>query len=131
MVEPTVLESANRAVRAVSFGGVAAAYDRYRPSPPQTAIDWLLPQSVAVAVDLAAGTGALARRLLGHAGRVIAVEPDERMAAVLARRLPQVDLLIGRALYIFWPHSWDRIDIGSWHVWCPFFPNFGRMRFVR
>ena len=41
------------------------------------------------------------------------------------------DLLIGRALYIFWPHSWDRIDLGGWHVWCPFFPNFSRMRFVR
>jgi SAM-dependent methyltransferase len=117
MVEPTVLESANRAVRAVSFGGVAAAYDRYRPSPPQTAIDWLLPQSVAVAVDLAAGTGALARRLLGHAGRVIAVEPDERMAAVLARRLPQVDLLIGRAESLpLADASADAIFVSSaWH----------------
>jgi signal peptidase I len=40
------------------------------------------------------------------------------------------DLLIGRALYIFWPHSWDGPDIDGWHV-CPYFPNFRRMHFVR
>jgi SAM-dependent methyltransferase len=90
-------ESADRSVRALSFGAVAVDYDRFRPAPPQAAVEWFLPQRAGVAVDVAAGTGALARRLLGHADRVIAVEPDERMAAVLARRLPQVQLLIGRA----------------------------------
>jgi signal peptidase I len=33
------------------------------------------------------------------------------------------DLLIGEALYIYWPHSWDRP--------VPYFPNFARMHFVR
>jgi ubiquinone/menaquinone biosynthesis C-methylase UbiE len=94
---PAPSAGADHAVRALSFGSVAAAYDRYRPAPPQAAVAWLLPERVAVAVDLAAGTGALARRLLRCADRVIAVEPDERMAAVLGRRLPQVELLIGRA----------------------------------
>jgi signal peptidase I len=32
-------------------------------------------------------------------------------------------LMIGKAFFIYWPHSWD------WPV--PFFPNFGRMGFVR
>lgn len=41
------------------------------------------------------------------------------------------DLLIGRALFVFWPHSWDRIDIGSWAIPFPYFPNFSRMKFVR
>lgn len=41
------------------------------------------------------------------------------------------DLLIGRALYVLWPHSWDRIDIGGWSIPCPYFPNFTRMKFVR
>jgi signal peptidase I len=39
------------------------------------------------------------------------------------------DLLVGKALFIYWPHSWDKIPgIG---LWFPFFPNFARMGFVR
>jgi len=44
------------------------------------------------------------------------------------------DLLKGKALFIYWPHSWDRtpgfplVDKG---LWLPMFPNLGRMRFVR
>ena len=89
-------ERVERAVRALSLGAVAATYDRYRPAPPHAAVAWLLPQRVKVAVDVAAGTGALARRLLDRADQVVTVEPDERMAAVLARRLPSVRLLVGR-----------------------------------
>jgi hypothetical protein len=33
------------------------------------------------------------------------------------------DLLIGEALYIYWPHSWEKP--------IPLFPNFARMHFVR
>jgi signal peptidase I len=33
------------------------------------------------------------------------------------------NFLTGKALFIYWPHSWDRP--------IPFFPNFGRMGFVR
>jgi signal peptidase I len=33
------------------------------------------------------------------------------------------ELLIGKALFIYWPHSWDAP--------VPFFPNFARMGFVR
>ena len=36
-------------------------------------------------------------------------------------------LLVGKALFIYWPHSFDKI--GS--IPFPFFPNFGRMGFVR
>ena len=39
------------------------------------------------------------------------------------------DLLIGKAFFIYWPHSWD--EIPYFHVFCPFFPNFARMGFVR
>ena len=44
------------------------------------------------------------------------------------------DLLKGKALFIYWPHSWDRtpglplVDKG---LWFPMFPNLARMRFVR
>lgn len=40
-------------------------------------------------------------------------------------------LLIGKALFIYWPHSWDEIEIGSVKIPFPYFPNFGDMGFVR
>jgi SAM-dependent methyltransferase len=96
---------------------VAAKYDRYRPAPPQVAVDWLLPVRVGAAVDLAAGTGALSRRLLARAEEVIAVEPDERMGAVLAHRLPGVRLVVSRAESLPLPDA--RVDAvlvsSAWH----------------
>ncbi|TVZ04184.1 class I SAM-dependent methyltransferase [Trebonia kvetii] len=80
---------------ATSFGSVAESYDRVRPAPPASAMDWLVPAGCDVAVDLAAGTGLFTRALLGRAGRVIAVEPDARMREVLARRSPEVDVRAG------------------------------------
>ncbi len=38
-------------------------------------------------------------------------------------------LLIGKALYIYWPHSWDRIPYVN--VPFPYFPNFKDMGLVR
>ena len=38
-------------------------------------------------------------------------------------------LLIGEALCIYWPHSWNRIPYVN--IPFPFFPNFGRMGLVR
>jgi signal peptidase I len=39
------------------------------------------------------------------------------------------DLLTGKALFVYWPHSWNKI-IGT-NIPCPFFPNFAQMRLVR
>ena len=39
-------------------------------------------------------------------------------------------LLIGKALFIYWPHSWDRIPYFN-SIPCPYFPNFSRMGLVR
>jgi SAM-dependent methyltransferase len=74
---------------------VASSYDRVRPGPPAEALDWLVPAGCRVAVDLAAGTGLFTRALLGRAEQVTAVEPDARMRAVLAERLPEVRVLEG------------------------------------
>jgi signal peptidase I len=41
------------------------------------------------------------------------------------------DLLIGRALVIYWPHSWDKVAIGGHEIPFPYFPNFRKMGFVR
>ena len=83
----------SRAERARSFGEVAEDYDRLRPSPPDAALDWLLPDRRTVAVDLAAGTGLLSRALARRVPRVIAVEPDDRMAAVLRAHSPGVGVV--------------------------------------
>ena len=68
----------DREARRLSFGSVATDYDRYRASPPPQALDWLMPPGAQAVLDLAAGTGAVTRELVGRAPRVIAVEPDER-----------------------------------------------------
>jgi signal peptidase I len=39
-------------------------------------------------------------------------------------------LLIGKALFIYWPHSWDRLPYFN-SIPCPYFPNFSRMGLVR
>jgi signal peptidase I len=41
------------------------------------------------------------------------------------------ELLIGRALFVYWPHSWDSISLGSIDIPIPFLPNVQRMRPVR
>jgi signal peptidase I len=41
------------------------------------------------------------------------------------------DLLIGKALFIYWPHSWNKITVWGHDIPLPYFPNFGRMKLVR
>jgi Methyltransferase domain len=114
---PTALTPEQKAARAASFGGAAAHYERYRPGPPAEAVDWVLPSPVQTIVDLGAGTGGLSRLLVGRADEVIAIEPDDRMRAVLARSVPGVRPLAGRGESIPLPDS--SVDVvmasSSWH----------------
>jgi ubiquinone/menaquinone biosynthesis C-methylase UbiE len=107
----------DRESRRLSFGSVAADYDRYRPAPPPQALDWLIPPDATAVLDLAAGTGTVTRLLIGRAARVVAVEPDERMRAVLAARCPEAEVLEGRGEDIPLPDaSVDAVAIASaWH----------------
>ena len=107
----------DRDTRRLSFGSVAADYDRYRPPPPPQALDWLIPPDATAVLDLAAGTGAVTRLLIGRAARVVAVEPDERMRAVLAARCPEAEVLEGRGEDIpLTDASVDAVVIASaWH----------------
>ena len=89
------LHAEEKAKRSGSFGAVASAYQRYRPGPPETVVDWYLPRRVQKVVDLGAGTGALTRLLLDRAEQVVAVEPDDRMRTVLTGDLPHVEALQG------------------------------------
>ena len=107
----------DRETRRLSFGSVAADYDRYRPSPPPQALDWLIPAGAQAVLDLASGTGAVTRELVGRAARIIAVEPDERMRAVLTASCPDAEVLEGRGEDIPLPDaSVDAVVISAaWH----------------
>ena len=96
---------------------MADDYDRVRPGPPDEALDWLVPPDCEIAVDVAAGTGLFSRGLQRRAGQVIAVEPDDRMRAVLAARSPGVRAVAGRGEAIPVPDaSADGVFVSSaWH----------------
>ena len=113
----TPLTPEQKARRAASFGGAASHYERYRPGPPVQAVDWVLPEPVRTVVDLGAGTGALTRLLVGRADDVVAVEPDDRMRAVLSESVPGVRALAGRGEAIPLPDgSVDAVlASSSWH----------------
>ena len=73
----------NTAVLSRSFGKVADEYDRLRSGPSDEALDWLIPEGATDALEIGAGTGILTRLLAERVPHVTAVEPDERMRAVL------------------------------------------------
>src|ERR1700722_3381606 len=107
--------------KATSFGGVAESYDRVRPGPAPAALDWLVPDGCEVAVDLAAGTGLFTRELLDRVARVVAVEPDPRMRAVLAARSPELDVREGWGEAMPLPDaSADAVFVSTaWHWLAP------------
>lgn len=93
--------SEDRARRARSFGGHAAAYAAERPDYPDSAIGWALEpvagRTPLRVLDLAAGTGKLTGGILRRTSDVVAVEPDSNMIAELRRALPGVRALQGSA----------------------------------
>ena len=70
------------------------------------------------------GTGALTRLLVGRADEVVAVEPDDRMRAVLAEAVPGVRAVAGRGESIPLPDaSADAVMASSsWH-WMDLVPT--------
>ena len=95
-----------------AFGRAARDYELGRPTWPEPLLDevaaelGLGPESPVL--DLAAGTGKLTRQLVPRFGRVVAVEPDEAMLAVLADVVPEVEALAGSAEAIPLPD--DAVD---------------------
>jgi SAM-dependent methyltransferase len=73
------------APRRLTFGAHADAYERARPAWPEEAARWLVPEDAQLVVELGAGTGKLTRAIAALGVRVVAVEPDPRMLAVLQR----------------------------------------------
>jgi len=69
--------------RRLTFGAHADEYERARPEWPEAAARWLVPKGADLVVELGAGTGKLTRAVAALGVRVVAVEPDRRMLAVL------------------------------------------------
>lgn len=88
-----------------SFGPVADAYDRGRPTYPRDATTWLVGDQPTTVLELGAGTGKLTGQLVGLGHDVHATDPDEAMLAVLRRELPDVRTSVGGAEEITAPDA--------------------------
>jgi ubiquinone/menaquinone biosynthesis C-methylase UbiE len=76
--------------QARSFGAVADAYDRGRPSYPRDAAAWLTSAEPLSVLELGAGTGKLTEQLVALGHDVHATDPDPAMLEILKSRLPGV-----------------------------------------
>lgn len=88
-------------ISAVGFARGAEVYERARPEYPAEAVDWAVRRlglgPGSVVLDLAAGTGKLARALVACGPTVRAVDPSPEMLAQLRVILPTVDAREGTA----------------------------------
>jgi SAM-dependent methyltransferase len=77
--------------RALSFGAVAEAYERFRPGYPDELFDVVAAyagRAVRTALEIGAGTGKATRLFAQHGVAVTATEPDEAMLAELRKHVP-------------------------------------------
>ncbi|KJS55230.1 methyltransferase [Streptomyces rubellomurinus subsp. indigoferus] len=77
--------------RALSFGAIAAAYERYRPGYPAALHDLVASYAgrpIRTALEIGAGTGKATRLFAEHGIAVTATEPDPAMLAELRRHAP-------------------------------------------
>ncbi|HEX4162519.1 MAG TPA: class I SAM-dependent methyltransferase, partial [Acidimicrobiales bacterium] len=112
-----MLQDENTAVLRGAFGAVAGEYDRLRSGPPPDALDWMLPRDATDALEIGAGTGILTRLLVERVGHVTAVEPDDRMRAVLSTTTAGADVRSGVAEEL--PAETSSCDVviaaSAWH----------------
>ena len=113
--------SAPKDQRALSFGSVADAYDRFRPPLPRSVAEFCGATAASSVVDLAAGTGLATRTFVDLGCTVTAVEPDAAMREVLTQRSPTVTALSGTAESLPLPDtSVDLVIVCSaWHWFDP------------
>jgi SAM-dependent methyltransferase len=77
--------------RALSFGAVAEAYERFRPGYPVELFDMVMTyagQPVRTALEIGAGTGKATRLFAQRGITVTATEPDGAMLAELRKHVP-------------------------------------------
>ncbi|MFJ5846685.1 class I SAM-dependent methyltransferase [Streptomyces sp. NPDC092903] len=77
--------------RALSFGTIAEAYERFRPGYPAELFDVVMAyagQPVSTALEIGAGTGKATRVLARRGVSVTATDPDAAMLAELRKHVP-------------------------------------------
>ena len=99
--------------QARSFGGVAEAYDRGRPSYPRDAAAWLTSDEPLTVLELGAGTGKLTEQLVALGHDVHATDPDPAMLSMLQSRLPDVRATEAVAEEIPGPDSVYDVVVGA------------------
>jgi ubiquinone/menaquinone biosynthesis C-methylase UbiE len=106
--------------RATSFGAWAEEYERWRPTYPDVAVDWLLPPDGGHVVEVGAGTGKLTDRLVERDLELDVVEPDGRMLGLIRERHPGVrSHETGATSLPFGDASVDAVVVAdAWH-WFP------------
>jgi SAM-dependent methyltransferase len=103
------------------FETAAAEYERGRPGYPPEAVSWIVEtfelSETSTVVDLAAGTGKLARTLVPSGAQIIAIEPLPQMISQLARLGLEITELGAVAEAI--PLRDDSVDVvlvaNAWH----------------
>jgi SAM-dependent methyltransferase len=102
----------SRAAPPDAFGRTAREYELGRPGWPDELLDRVVPEldlgAAAEVLDVGAGTGKLTRALVPRFARVVAVEPDDEMRAVLEEVVPGAEALAGRGDAI--PLDDDSVD---------------------
>jgi SAM-dependent methyltransferase len=111
----TVAEIYRDRARAESFGSVAAAYDRFRPSYPDALVNDLVELGPERVLDVACGTGKIAVPLLACGMAVLGVEVDAQMARIARSH----GLIVEEAAFETWDddgRTFDLITCGqAWH----------------
>jgi len=95
MTEPCIQRSFGRQ----AFGSDPAGYDAARPAYPEWVFDFLRERCGLVAdaatFEIGAGTGTATRRVLARgANPMVAIEPNERLAAFLRETIPDQRLIV-------------------------------------
>lgn len=102
----------------LAFGAEADLYDRVRPSYPPEVGRWLVGDAPMRVAELGAGTGLFTRVLVALGHSVIAIEPDEKMRAMLAARSLSVELVDGSAEAMPLDNeSVDAVIVAQAHWW--------------
>ena len=76
------------------FTGKAEVYDKFRPSYPDSLIDWLYEKTGAKTVaDIGAGTGIFTKCLSAKPWKITAVEPNPDMLGILKLNVPSIEIV--------------------------------------
>lgn len=102
------------------FGRVARDYERWRPSYPDEAVDWVAQHCRGRrALEIGAGTGKATRSFVERGFDVTAADPDPAMVEVGSRQVPGADWVVADALGVVSDHGMDLIyGAQVWH-WIP------------